>query len=111
MATIMTGIDSISVSDWDNLAKLGLVTTTRVAPPKQEQVVQRPEKFSNTQVGGSHYQLPIQPVDYCLANDMDFLQANVIKYVTRHKNKGKEQDIRKAIHYCRLILEKQYGNK
>jgi hypothetical protein len=114
--TILNGaepssIDHASPSDWDNLAKIGGAPKSYVKPPepiKQEQVLQNSASVS--QVGGSHYQLPIQPIDYCLANDMDFLQSNVIKYVTRHKAKNKAEDIRKAIHYCQLILEKQYAS-
>jgi len=37
------------------------------------------------------------------------LQGNIIKYVTRHKNKNGAQDIKKAIHYLELILALQYG--
>lgn len=64
------------------------------------------------QEGGNHYKdLKIQPVEYIQANDLDFFQGNVVKYVTRHKAKNGEQDIRKAIHYLNLILELQYGVK
>lgn len=62
-----------------------------------------------TQVAGDHYkQMPIQPVEFIHANNIPYCEANVIKYVTRHKSKNKEQDIRKAIHYCQLILKMQY---
>ena len=64
------------------------------------------------QEGGNHYKdLKIQPVEYIQANDLDFFQGNVVKYVTRHKAKNGEQDIRKAIHYLQMILELQYGEK
>ena len=62
------------------------------------------------QVGGGHYKdLPIQPVEYIHANGIGYLAGNVVKYVTRHKAKGGEADVRKAIHYCQLILELEYG--
>lgn len=61
------------------------------------------------QVGGDHYNLPIQPVEYIHRNGLDFLQGNVIKYITRHKMKNGAEDVRKAIHYCRLILQLEYG--
>ena len=50
----------------------------------------------------------IQPVLYIQANDLDYLQGNVVKYISRHKVKNGAEDIRKAIHYCQLILEMQY---
>jgi len=67
-------------------------------------------KASANQVGGSHYKdCVIQPTDYIVKNKLDFLEGNVVKYITRHKTKGQEEDIRKVIHYCELILEHTYG--
>lgn len=64
------------------------------------------------QEDGNHYKsLAIQPVEYCFKNKIPYLEGNVIKYVTRHKNKNKEKDIKKAIHYLQLILELEYGIK
>lgn len=57
----------------------------------------------------THYESAIQPVDYIVANDLDFFAGNVIKYVTRHKKKNGSEDILKAIHYCKMILKYQYG--
>lgn len=63
------------------------------------------------QVGGSHYQGGIQPVDYIHANKLTFLEGNVVKYVTRHRKKNGVEDIKKAIHYLQMIMEKEYGVK
>lgn len=57
------------------------------------------------QVGGEHYLLQIQPIDFIVKNDIPFREGNVIKYVTRHRNKNGKQDIEKAIHYLQMILE------
>jgi hypothetical protein len=66
----------------------------------------------NDQAGGSHYKdLAIQPVEYIYNNQLPYLDGNVVKYVTRHKSKNGAEDIRKAIHYCQLILELEYGEK
>lgn len=65
-----------------------------------------------SQEGGDHYKaLKIQPIQYINENGLDYFQGNVVKYVTRHKNKNGVEDIRKAIHYLQLILELQYGIK
>lgn len=65
--------------------------------------------FLNTsckeQVGGEHYQLPIQPIDYIVNNNLPYREGNVIKYVTRHQSKNGAEDIKKAIHYLEMILE------
>ena len=65
------------------------------------------------QVGGSHYKsCKIQPVDYIVENNLTFLEGNVVKYITRHRRKGEgARDIEKVIHYCELILEKDYGRE
>jgi hypothetical protein len=68
-----------------------------------------PATATHNQVGGSHYLLPIQPVDYIHANKLTYLEGNVVKYVTRHRNKNGAEDVKKAIHYLQMILEKEYG--
>lgn len=63
----------------------------------------------NKQEGGDHYKnLKIQPVEYITANNMSFLEGNVIKYISRHSMKNGIEDIKKVIHYCELILQLQY---
>jgi hypothetical protein len=58
------------------------------------------------QVGGSHYKgLKIQPMRYSMANGLNACQATVIKYVTRYKEKGGIEDLRKAIHCIELLIE------
>ena len=69
-------------------------------------------KATDTQEGGTHYKdMAIQPIQFIHANNLDFLQGNVVKYVTRHKSKNGAADIRKALHYCQLILELQYAQE
>ena len=62
------------------------------------------------QVGGNHYDLPIQPTEYIYKNGLDYLSGNVIKYITRwnkkHTSLDKQlEDIDKAIHYCQLLKQ------
>lgn len=62
------------------------------------------------QIGGDHYKtMKIQPVEYIVANNLNFLEGNVIKYITRHRAKGGKADVEKVIHYCELILKTEYG--
>jgi len=59
------------------------------------------------QIDGTHYsKLKIQPTEYIIANKLPYIEGNVIKYVTRHRDKGKHKDIEKAIHYLQMLLEK-----
>lgn len=58
------------------------------------------------QVGGDHYaKMKVQPIQFIVANDIPYREANAIKYICRHKNKNGIQDIEKAIHYLEMILE------
>jgi len=59
-----------------------------------------------TQVGGDHYsKLAIQPAEYITKNKLSYLQGNVIKYVTRYKDKNGLEDLQKARHYIDLLIE------
>jgi hypothetical protein len=64
----------------------------------------------NKQIGGDHYKdFAIMPIEYITKNKLDFCEGNIVKYISRHKLKGKAEDIRKVIHYAELILKLEYG--
>lgn len=76
--------------------------------PMTEKTTQPKNKDAmDKQVGGSHYQLPIQPIEYILANGLGYCEANVVKYVSRWRNKGGIQDLKKAIHYLEMLIEQE----
>ena len=60
-----------------------------------------------TQVGGNHYkQFLIQPWTFIRKNNLNPLQANIIKYVCRYLSKGKPlEDLEKIKHYCDLEIK------
>jgi|TARA_B110000908_G_C10236949_1_gene443905 hypothetical protein len=61
---------------------------------------------SETQIAGNHYsKLKIQPMEYCLQNDLNYGQSNAIKYITRYKDKNGIEDLKKAIHCIELLIE------
>ena len=66
-------------------------------------------KASERQEGGEHYDMPIQPTEFIFKNNIPFIEGNIIKYVTRHRQKNGAEDILKAIHYLELILEYDYN--
>lgn len=60
------------------------------------------------QVGGSHYSdKAIQPVEYIHANNLGFFEGNVLKYITRWRDKGGVADLEKAKHYIEILIELQ----
>lgn len=63
------------------------------------------------QVGGSHYKdLKIQPVEYIHKNGLGFCEGNAIKYLTRWREKGGAEDLKKAKHYIDLLIEMEASN-
>ena len=63
------------------------------------------------QIGGAHYKkYNIQPSLFINKNKILFAEGNAIKYICRHQDKGKKQDLLKAIHYIEMIIERDYEN-
>ena len=61
---------------------------------------------NDTQIDGGHYKFrAIQPWDYIIANNIPYLEGNIIKYVTRWRDKGGKKDLEKARHYLDKLLE------
>ncbi|MEY4441045.1 MAG: hypothetical protein RL442_45 [Pseudomonadota bacterium] len=60
------------------------------------------------QVAGTHYkQKAIQPWDYIAANELGYFEGNIVKYVSRWRDKGGVDDLRKAQHYLQKLIELQ----
>ena len=60
----------------------------------------------DVQVGGSHYKdCAIQPIEYIHANKLGFAEGNVVKYVTRWRDKNGIKDLEKARHYIDLLIQ------
>jgi|TARA_R110002153_G_scaffold50997_1_gene143488 hypothetical protein len=69
-------------------------------------------KKKSKQVGGNHYEnMAIGPVEYIMKNNLNFLQGNIIKYVSRYKNKGKREDLQKVIQCARMLMDYEYGEE
>jgi hypothetical protein len=50
-------------------------------------------------------------IAYCLNNDIGFLEGNVIKYVTRWRQKNGLEDLRKAQEYLRRLIENEESHE
>ena len=67
-------------------------------------------KANDKQVAGTHYKnKAIQPWDYIVSNNLGYLEGNVVKYVSRWKDKGGVDDLKKARHYLDKLIEVQHG--
>jgi hypothetical protein len=61
---------------------------------------------NDNQVGGSHYKgKAIQPWDYIVANNLGYLEGNIVKYISRWRQKGGIDDLRKVVHYAEKLIE------
>ena len=64
------------------------------------------ERASDRQVAGTHYVTrAMQPWDYIAANNLGYFEGNVVKYVSRWRDKGGVDDLRKAAHYLQKLIE------
>lgn len=67
-------------------------------------------KALDVQVGGSHYKkYKIQPLVFMHVNQIPPVEANICKYVLRHKDKNGKEDLLKARHLIDFLLEHDYG--
>lgn len=69
------------------------------------------KKTMTKQIGGTHYLLKIQPIEYISKNKLQFSQGNVIKYISRYKSKNGIEDLKKAKHYIDFIVNYEYLGK
>ena len=64
------------------------------------------ERATDNQIGGNHYKLPISPLKFILANNLNFVDGNIVKYAVRNKQgESLEQKYNKIIHYAELGKE------
>ncbi len=71
---------------------------------------QRESMSANSrQVGGSHYQKPIQHWDFVASNDYGYLEGQVTKYLFRWRDKNGMQDLQKAAHFLQKLIEVSAG--
>tara|TARA_R100001079_G_scaffold68993_1_gene36233 strand:- start:13 stop:213 length:201 start_codon:yes stop_codon:yes gene_type:complete len=62
--------------------------------------------MSEDKINPPYYKKGIETTDYIVSHDMNYVEGNIIKYVTRYKEKNGLQDLLKAEWYLnRLIKE------
>lgn len=60
----------------------------------------------NVQVGGGHYkERAIQPIEYIHANNLNYSEGAIVKYITRWRDKNGFEDLEKIKHYVDLLIE------
>ena len=71
------------------------------------------DKMNNytNKINPSYYGTGLDVIDFCQKNNLDFMQGNVIKYVTRYKEKNGKEDLLKAMKYIERIIKENYKEK
>lgn len=59
-------------------------------------------------INPTYYGTGFDVIDFCQKNNLDFMQGNVIKYVTRYKEKNGKEDLLKAKEYIDRIIKENY---
>lgn len=66
------------------------------------------DTLMSNNISPSYYQKgSIEVTDYITSNEMSFIEGNIIKYVTRYKDKSGIQDLRKARWYLDKLIQTQ----
>lgn len=105
-----TSIDDISPECWScsSSLHLGGPELPKWIPilSSPDMTEQKPTGALAVQVGGAHYKdTAIQPIVYIHANELGFCEGNVVKYITRWRDKGGKQDLEKVKHYVDLLID------
>ena len=61
--------------------------------------------LNNNKTKPSYYGTGFDVIDFCQKNNLDFMQGNVIKYVTRYKEKNGKEDLLKAKEYINRMIK------
>ena len=73
---------------------------------KQERRMQQALNANAIQHGGTHYKdKAVQPWDYIASNNLGYFEGNIVKYVSRWKDKNGVEDLKKAMHYLQKLIE------
>lgn len=60
------------------------------------------------QVGGEHYISEVQPVQFIKANNLNFNQGNIVKYISRYQKKNGLKDLKKVVQYTLFEAFEEY---
>ena len=53
----------------------------------------------------------IEPLDFIVENQLDFLEGNIIKYISRYDQKGGVKDLKKARFYIDKLIARETQKK
>ena len=75
---------------------------------RYNQFIETRKKRVEDKINPTYYGTGLDVIDFCQKNNLDFMQGNVIKYVTRYKEKNGKEDLLKAMKYIERIIKENY---
>ena len=64
------------------------------------------DKVDPSKIDPKHYyNHAIQPINFIIANKLNFCEGNVIKYICRYKHKNGIEDLKKAKQYIDFLID------
>lgn len=60
---------------------------------------------NDTQVGGTHYRTKFQHWDFAHQLRLGYFEGQITKYLTRHRFKKGKEDVDKALHFAKKLME------
>ena len=95
------GLDYIKViNNVGDLCSYPYSIFRKLSKQEEEKINANTNKIKPTYYGSG-----IDVIEFCLRNNLTFMQGNVIKYVTRYKNKNGIEDLEKAKEYIERLIE------
>ena len=81
---------------WERIAESLIFCSVDCASTETEDIINKPNHYTNRGW--------IEPIDFIISNNMDFLEGSIIKYVYRYKNKWWIQSLEKARFYLDKLM-------
>ena len=57
-----------------------------------------------------YLKMKITPSEYITANELNWEQSNIVKYISRYKGKNGKVDLLKVIKYAEMLIEREYDD-
>jgi len=102
--------DNISISSLSSIEDNNKKTEREIRKEKQMEQLKKLKnkielKKQNNNDKPMHYNNKIEPRDYITANNLDFNEGNIIKYISRYKQKNGLEDLLKAQNYLNYLIK------
>lgn len=92
---------SLLLANWGNGQKCMVCKTCLDTKAWGDEPIPKP-------VSAHYTKLAIDPYEYAHRNGLGMLQGNVVKYITRYKDKGGREDLEKAMNTLKRLIEMEY---